>query len=58
MLSNTTNSAGECVTITGVSDMLVEGAETLSVTITTPTARGSIGSGRGTAVVSIMDDEG
>ena len=58
MLSGSTTSTGECVTITGVSDMLVEGVETLSVTITSPTTRGSIGGGHGTAVVSIVDDEG
>ena len=58
MLSSTTNSTGECVTVTGVSDTLVEGTETLNVMIDSPTSRGSIGSGRGTAVVSILDDEG
>ena len=58
MLSFTTTSTGECVIITGVSDMLVEGTETLNLIITSPTSRGSIGGGHGTAVVSILDDEG
>ena len=57
-LDSATTSAGECVTITGVSDMLVEGTETLNVAITSPTSQGSIGDGRGSAVVSIEDDEG
>ena len=38
--------------------MLVEGTETLNVTVSSPTPRESTGCGRGTAVVSVVDDEG
>ena len=58
MLGSTTTSTGECVTVIGMSDILVEGTETLNVMIDSPTSRASIGGGRGSAVVSILDDEG
>ena len=57
--SSTTNSSGECVTITSQPDSLVEGTETLTVSISSPLpARATTDPALSTAVVSIGDSEG
>ena len=49
---------GACFTINPESDTLIEGTETLSVSITPQNALAAVVEGRGMAVVSIEDDEG
>lgn len=58
--SVTLNSANPtaCIMITPESDTMVEGTETLTVTITPQNNRAAVVDGRGMATVSIEDDEG
>ena len=57
-LRSTTTNAGECVTISIESDLLVEGNENVNLTLTTAVGTVRINDERGSAVLIIEDNEG
>ena len=57
-LSSTTPPEGECVTINIIQDLMIEGDETLTISITSQTATAVVDSERASAVLTIEDDEG
>ena len=57
-LSSTTPPEGECVTINIATDLMIEGDETLTISITSQTTTAVVDSERASAVLTIEDDEG
>ena len=57
-LSSTTPPEGECVTINIAQDLMIEGDETLTISITSQTATAVVDSERASAILTIEDDEG
>ena len=57
-LSSTTPATGECITINVESDLLVEGNENVILTLSSAIGTVQISDARGSAILTIGDDEG